>query len=282
MRVFVSHASADLSKVAIIDERLRAAGASTRLDRSDLQNGQSFVRFMSEGVSDVDHFLLLWSRAAASSPWVAVEWEAALVRAVEERRAFLWLARLEEVELPAVLKPRRYTDLFPSLEPGLTELTKTIEADATAARSKGRPIVPGSCLAQQDGRSVYLSSQLFGVTLWITLAPTLPSLALLDRIIGQLDLPRRVAYGDRIGMLFEYTLVHENKKLDAVETLDSRQIRDGAILELEVRAIPFAASSPIAGAMETTLFRTIPQAELHAEAERVLRAALQKAKLDTR
>ena len=78
--VFISHAGADSPKATIVAGLLTQAEIDVRFDRQELSLGDSFLAFMESALSNADYCLLLWSCNAASTPWLRVEWEAALYR----------------------------------------------------------------------------------------------------------------------------------------------------------------------------------------------------------
>ena len=101
--VFVSHAGADALRAAAVAGLLTASGLDVRYDRDELRLGDSFLAFMNDALSVSDYCLLLWSRQAAATPWVQLEWEAALYRSVNEKHGFLVVGRLEDIAAPALL-----------------------------------------------------------------------------------------------------------------------------------------------------------------------------------
>lgn len=71
--IFISHAGEDTSRVRGIAELIEKGGLNVRLDRNELQEGDSFLSFMEDALRDADYCLLAWSKAAAASKWVQVE-----------------------------------------------------------------------------------------------------------------------------------------------------------------------------------------------------------------
>src|SRR4051812_5216578 len=111
--VFVSHAGADALQAAAVANLLTASGVDVRYDRNELRLGDSFLAFMNGALAASDYCLLLWSRNAAATPWVQVEWEAAFYRSVKEKQGFLVTGRLENIPVPPLLGPRLHVDFFP-------------------------------------------------------------------------------------------------------------------------------------------------------------------------
>ena len=73
MRVFVSHSSANLQAAQEVCASLRKAGADSWLDRADIRVGGLLRRQLQEAIAASDVVVLLWSKPASASRWVAAE-----------------------------------------------------------------------------------------------------------------------------------------------------------------------------------------------------------------
>jgi hypothetical protein len=257
--VFISHAGPDAPAALRVADQLTSRGLTAVIDRGQLAPGDRFLRFMEDALAACDYCLLLWSRAAAGGRWVAVEWEAALYRAIEESRRFLLIGRLDAEPLPALLAPRLYVDLFPGLDPGLGELLSLCGRDAAAATASGRPVAAGTARVPQDpnGAAVYLTSDLFGLTQPLTLDLSLPAGVHLDRVITALNLPRRLDHQGVAGVEFSYRLARGEARIDRAVSLAAAGVRPGDVLWLEAEIRPFAAADPVSGALGQAVFRGI-------------------------
>ena len=256
-RVFISHAGPDSPIALRVAHELEANGLSIEIDREQLRQGDRFLQFMERALSACDYCLLLWSKAAAIGTWVAVEWEAALYRAIQESRRFLLIGRLDEEPLPALLGPRLRVDLFPALYPGLTELLGLWREDVAATEASGRPVANGSKAISEDeqGMTVYLTSELFGITQPLKLDPNVPSGIHLDRVVTDLALPRRLDHQGVMGVDYEYRLVSDDTRLSRAKSLAAQGVAAGAVLWLEVEMRPFAAGDAVAGELAGATFR---------------------------
>ncbi|MCP4251593.1 MAG: TIR domain-containing protein, partial [bacterium] len=146
-----------------------------------------------EALEDADYCLLLWSKAARASVYVQAEWQAALQRTLTQTRRFLLIGRLEPEPLPQLLSPRLYLDLFPDLACGLAQLTDTLTRDARAATAGAKPVAPSLLPpAAPSGTEVYVSSELFRITLPFPVELGAPAGQLLDAFVHAHDLPTRV------------------------------------------------------------------------------------------
>jgi TIR domain len=76
--VFLSYARADLALVLAIEQGLRAAGVSIWRDQDKLYGGQRWPKALGEAIAAQDYLLLCWSKSAATSTYVELEWCTAL------------------------------------------------------------------------------------------------------------------------------------------------------------------------------------------------------------
>jgi TIR domain len=257
VNVFISHAYTENQVAERVADELKERGLGVLIDREQVRQGDRFLRFMEEGLSKSDYCLLLWSRAAASGKWVTVEWEAALYRAVQESRRFLLVGRLDLEPLPALLRPRLHVNLFPRLYPGLDDLFAIWTEDAVAVASSGRPIRNGTVRLPEDtnGATIYLTSELFGLTQPVKVDMTAPAGLLLDRVVSGLELPRRLDHQGVMGVEFVYRLVCGDIHLTRGQSLIHQGVREFDVLWLEVEIAPFAAGHPVSGDLSAATYR---------------------------
>ncbi len=255
--IFISHAGPDSAIALKVAKEFETRGLKIEIDREQLRQGDRFLQFMEKALSDCDYCLLLWSEAASKGKWVAVEWEAALYRAVQESRRFLLIGRLDTQPLPALLGPRLRVDLFPEFYPGLTELFELWEEDVAAAEASGRRVANAKVRVMEDadGATVYLTSDTFGVTQPLRLDLSIPSGVHLDRIVADLELPKRLDSHDVMGVRFEYRLVHNDRLIERAKSLADQFVRAGDVLWLEGEMTPFAKGQPVGGQLGSARFR---------------------------
>jgi len=255
--VFISHAGPDSPVALEVAKELEAKGLDVQVDREQLRQGDRFLHFMEQALSGCDYCLLLWSEAAAKGKWVAVEWEAALYRAIQESRRFLFIGRLDPQPLPALLGPRLRVNLFPALYPGMAELLAEWQKDLAAEQASGRPVANGRKALEEDGKgeTVYLTSELFGLTQPLKLDLDVPAGVPLDRVVADLGLPRRLDHRGVMGVTYEYRFAHEDAPLARAKSLSAQGVSAGAVLWLEVEMKPFAAGEAVAGQLGQATFR---------------------------
>lgn len=255
--VFISHAGPDSPVALDVAKELETNGLEVEIDREQLRQGDRFLQFMEKALSGCDYCLLLWSQAAAKGKWVAVEWEAALYRAIQESRRFLLIGRLDQQPLPALLGPRLRVDLFPKLYPGLTELLELWQEDVAAEQESRRPVANGSKAVSEDqqGTTVYLTCDLFGITQPLKLDLGVPSGVHLDRLVADLGLPKRLDHQGVMGVNYEYRFVCEDAQLSRAKSLAAQGVGAGAVLWLEVEMKPFATGEAVSGKLAGATFR---------------------------
>lgn len=254
--VFVSHSGGDAAKAQSVADRLREAGLRPVLDGETLRPGADFVRFMDAGISTSDYFLLLWSAEAADRKWVRAEWQAALTRAIDEERAFLVVGRLDEHELPVLLRPRLYVVLHPRMTPGVEELVQLWRRDEGAQSESHRPAASNGHLREASpGEEIYVTSELFGVTVPIRVDRSAPTGVLLNRVVDDLSLPTVWEHRGRVGIRFDYSLLVDGVALEPSESLESQHVDAGTVLWLESALHPTTATAARSGELGSATFR---------------------------
>jgi hypothetical protein len=269
--VFISHAGPDSAKASAVADLLGKASMQVRFDREELRLGDTFLRFMESALSASDYCLLLWSQNAARTPWVQLEWEAALYRSVQERRSFLLLARLDEAPVPALLGPRLRVELFPDLQPGVAQIIATWRDDRAAESETRRPVAsaPVPRLPEQGAATVYVTSELFGITVPLDVDLGAPEGVYLDRLLAAFTLPRTLDYEGRVGVRFVYRLMSGEQPLNRSVSLAGQGVEDKSVLWLESTITPYAHSEAVQGALGRAVFRgprTREEEDLHARA----------------
>ena len=69
--VFISHAGVNLAVAEQVEAALDAAGYDPWLDRSDIRVGALLGKELRQAIEASRAVVLVWSKAAARSPWVA-------------------------------------------------------------------------------------------------------------------------------------------------------------------------------------------------------------------
>nr|BFD94124.1 hypothetical protein KitaXyl93_54840 [Kitasatospora sp. Xyl93] len=107
----MSHSQRDKGLVTPFAAQLRLAGVDIWLDEWELHPGDSIVGKVSQALEMVDTVLLFWSKHAAASTWVNTEMESALARRLADESMRIIPLRLDDAELPALLRPLLWVSL---------------------------------------------------------------------------------------------------------------------------------------------------------------------------
>lgn len=255
--VFVSHAGADADRAGTVAGLLKAAGVQVRYDREELRLGDSFLTFMNDALTIADYCLLLWSKHASVTPWVQLEWESALYRSVQEKQSFLVVGRLEDMAVPILLGPRLRVDLFPALETGVTSLLKTWRDDRFAEKETGKPVAAARTVGATANLpdSVYVTSDQFSIAMPMHVDLSQPVAIIVERLIGELNLPRQLSHESGIGVRFSYQLALGEEVLARTQSLSAQRVQSGAVLWLQTTMTTFSATAPVGGAHTSVTFR---------------------------
>ena len=130
---FISHSSKDRSVAVAVE---RALGADrVWLDRSDIRIGALLGRELLSRLRKSRTLLLLWSEPASRSPWVQVEWLAA----VNLNKPVLVLT-VDDTEVPQCLANTVRLALVPPIEDSLAEVTRVFQGSLPRGGSTSPPM----------------------------------------------------------------------------------------------------------------------------------------------
>ena len=76
--VFFSYSRSDLATVQQLEQSLVAAGIVVWRDQDKIYGGQKWPKALGEAIAAQDYFLLAWSKQAADSHYVELEWNTAI------------------------------------------------------------------------------------------------------------------------------------------------------------------------------------------------------------
>ena len=262
--IFISHASAELRMAESIANELGNNGVETFLDGHMIRAGEDFIEFMETALAEANYCLLLWSKAAASRPWVKTEWHAALARSVQEQSAFLITGRLEDIPVPRLLAARLWIDLFPHVEPGLEQLMALLRDDTNAAQATNKPVAPARQKASSShGVNLYVTSALFDVTLPVAADLDAPAGILLGHLIEVLQLPtyQPLDTRGRIAVRVEYSILLGDRKLARHERLSEAGVREADVVTIESTFQLVGAVEPATEEPSGSTFRSVEHSE---------------------
>jgi hypothetical protein len=117
MKVFLSHSTKDKQFVQTLAGELEAEKIEPWLCEVDIELGDNFVAKIEEGLSDADLTVLFWSREAARSDWMRLEW-IAVAREISESRTRLGIVLLRDCAIPELLRVKHLIDARTDPEKG--------------------------------------------------------------------------------------------------------------------------------------------------------------------
>jgi hypothetical protein len=104
---FISHSSEDAEIAGSVKEMLTEAGLTSWIDRSELQIGEMLRDGILAALRDSRVVILLWSKAASKSRWVASE-----LLSCYHLEHFIVPVSLDKALLPQFLRNKLYLDAF--------------------------------------------------------------------------------------------------------------------------------------------------------------------------
>jgi hypothetical protein len=109
MKVFMSHASADMPTVKAIAQALTDSEIEVWLDEADIRVGESIPEGITSGLVSSDLLLLAFSHQALQSRWVKRELNAFFMTAMSSGKPIV-PCRLDDSTPPALLADIKYAD----------------------------------------------------------------------------------------------------------------------------------------------------------------------------
>lgn len=119
-KVFISYAWENQPIARQLQRDLQNDGVEVFVDYAELKGGDSLPARISKALDWCDTLVLLWSKDAAQSRWVAREWECA-----EQLEKCIIPCKLDGTVLPALLRSRLYLD-FANYENGYAGLCRAL------------------------------------------------------------------------------------------------------------------------------------------------------------
>jgi hypothetical protein len=224
-KVFISFADPDKADAERLVVELEIYGINAFFAPRDTLPGENFVARLSNTIADSDYFVLLVSAASVDRPWVELEWTTALARELNERRAFLFLVRLDDSQLVKAWQrdwSLRKRDIFVLPAPGLTKTSIS------------------------DTIGIYIFNEAFSVQHFIRVASSLTGRQLYTQVRSDLALKTQVeAFEGQLGMRFKYLLLHNEKSIKPKDSLDQMGIKDETCLDMQVTIEHFGPDQDI-------------------------------------
>jgi TIR domain/Protein of unknown function (DUF1566) len=127
-RIFISHAWENKTLVRRLEAVLKVAEAEVWVDHVGVRGGDNLPERISEALDWCNTLLLVWSKAAAGSRWVKLEWANAI--ALDK---LIIPCPIDKTPLPSILAHKAYID-FSDAELGLHELLRALQLTPPTSR----------------------------------------------------------------------------------------------------------------------------------------------------
>ena len=154
MDAFISHSSTDAALARRVKLALEADGLTAWLDRANLNAGRMLRKEIQAGIRDSRVLVLLWSKAASKTRWVAAE----ILTAFHLNRFIVGCVR-DATDLPYFLQNTLYLQAQPRRQAWLAELGRAIRDAPRSANELpgGARTPPADVAAAVDrlGRAQY-------------------------------------------------------------------------------------------------------------------------------
>ncbi len=125
---FISYSSKDAPLASWLASQLRTAGYSVWLDSDEILVGHSILDEVYRGIRESEFLIVLLTKQSVRSRWVREELTAGKLRELEHDRVVVLPVRCEpDVDIPEVLRSKRWADMSESREQGLAEILRAID-----------------------------------------------------------------------------------------------------------------------------------------------------------
>lgn len=146
MNVFISYNGTDTAFATRLADDLRRTGHQVWFDQTSIHAGDHILERVSEGLDSADVLLLALSHSSRNAPFVTIEWLAATWNELQHRGVTVIPLLLDDIEIPALLRGRRWADFRSHYIIGWTHLVNALDhhdtiTNATADTPAYRPDV---------------------------------------------------------------------------------------------------------------------------------------------
>jgi CheY-like chemotaxis protein len=126
-KVFISHSSKDKTFVDRLATDLKNAGIDVWFDKWEIGVGDSIVEKINAGLKESDYVAVVLSRNSVNSRWVQQELNAAYIASLDKQNNMVLPILIEYyVEIPPLIRDRRYADFRTDYNTGLNALLEVL------------------------------------------------------------------------------------------------------------------------------------------------------------
>lgn len=142
--VFISYSTKDSEFARKLVADLEALGHAPWLDDLEIRVGESIPLKVSAALAETEYVIVLLSKHSVASGWVQREWSTRYWDEVAGGRALVLPVLIEDCDIPALLKTKKYADFRTNYSLGLVHLTAAISPIIASAPAERDAEVPRS------------------------------------------------------------------------------------------------------------------------------------------
>lgn len=132
--IFISYNHLDQSLVDMIARRLEIEFGRDNIfyDKWSINPGESIIGHMDEGLENYTDFFFMLSPNSLNSEMVKKEWQAALIRQINNQKLKFITVRIDDCAPPAILADKLYIDLYgEGLDSAITKMKNVVNNEST-------------------------------------------------------------------------------------------------------------------------------------------------------
>lgn len=126
-KIFLSHSTKDKPFVKKLAQSLWNLGHTVGLDIWDILVGDKIVSKIEADIESADFVAVVLSKNGLESGWVETEWQAKYWDEIQRREILVLPIRLDDCEIPFLLRGRKYADFRVRYEVGLVALAISLQ-----------------------------------------------------------------------------------------------------------------------------------------------------------
>lgn len=126
--IFLSHSSKNKVEIIRLAEDLRNAGVEVWIFEEHILPGDFIVKKLQEGLTKCDYLGIWLTNDSLESTWVETEWQNKLHEELEKNRVIVIPLLGGNVNIPPLLKDKRFVDFRDDYQAGLNDLLRTLNS----------------------------------------------------------------------------------------------------------------------------------------------------------
>lgn len=154
IKIFLSHSRKDKEFVEKVAGRLTNDEYSVWYDDWEIKIGDSIVQKINDGISRSDFLIVILSKNSVNSKWVAEEMNAATIKNIEAKGAFILPVLLEKCKIPALLSDKKYADFTKGFEKAYGGLIDAMRHNIDLVVEPDEEIIEGEATGQRNNQAV--------------------------------------------------------------------------------------------------------------------------------